>query len=101
MKHADMQCDHSNSLYESHILVCSDCGKSGLEGYLMNKDYPASFTEIFVDSDTGYNIVKINNHIDKVTFFKSYDRNAEYIGTFRNLSEALSAGSPSINPIGK
>lgn len=96
MRNPDWQCAHFNLWYEDGTLVCSDCKKRGLESYLENHDYPATFKEIFTDPDTGFSITKINNHVDKVTFFRSFNAKGECLGEFMNLHEALSIGTPSL-----
>jgi hypothetical protein len=79
------QCEHPNLRYDQHSLTCADCKQSGLEQHLKDGDFPASFTEVHLNSDTGFSVIRINNHVDKVTFFRSFDGNAEYLGTYHDL----------------
>lgn len=83
-------CEHVNQRYEWHSLTCSDCKQSGLELQLKDSDFTASFDEVHLNAETGFSVTRINNHVDKVTFFRSFDGNAEYLGTFHDLQEALS-----------
>lgn len=94
MKSPDWKCGHFNLWYENGSLVCSDCKNRGLEQYLEDSDFPATFKEIHKDPDTGFSVTKINNHVDKVTFFRSFDANAECLGEFIDLIAALSVGAP-------
>ncbi|TDF94684.1 hypothetical protein [Paenibacillus piri] len=83
------QCEHPNQRYHQHSLTCSDCKQPGLDQSLSENDYPALFTEVYLNSDTGFSVIKINNHIDKVTFYRGFDGNTECLGTFHDLQEAI------------
>ncbi|WP_079913063.1 hypothetical protein [Paenibacillus sp. 32352] len=87
MKHK--QCEHLNLRYIQHSLTCPDCKQSDLEQYIKDSDFPASINEVHLNIVTGLSVIRINNHVDKVTFFRSFDGNAECLGTFCDLSKAL------------
>ncbi|RUS44558.1 hypothetical protein [Cohnella sp. AR92] len=90
-------CEHVNHQYVRHSLICSDCKQSGQEQHLKDNDFPASFTEVHLNAETGFSVTRINNHVDKVTFFRSFDGNADYLGTFHDLQGALSTMGGSNN----
>jgi hypothetical protein len=83
------RCDHSNQLYVQHSLTCFVCKQSGLEQLLQPNDFPASFTEVHFNEETGYSVTRIENHVDKVTFFRILVGNAECIGEYHDLQEVL------------
>jgi RNA binding exosome subunit len=80
--------------YENNSLICSDCKKTSLQQYLEAQDFPATFTEIFKDPETGFSVTKINNHVDKETFFRCFDRHAACLGEFTDILQAMSIGAP-------
>ncbi|GMK39114.1 hypothetical protein PCCS19_21680 [Paenibacillus sp. CCS19] len=83
------QCENSNQQYVHHSLTCSDCKQSGLEQHLKDSDFPASFTEDHFNSETGFSVTRINNHVDKITFIRVFDGNAECVGEYHDLQEVL------------
>ncbi|MFC5531215.1 hypothetical protein [Cohnella yongneupensis] len=90
-------CEHSNQRYEQHSLTCSDCKQSGLEHQLKDSDFPASFNDVHLNAETGFSVIRINNHVDKLTFFRSFDGNAECLGEYHDLQEALLSEGVCIN----
>lgn len=87
-------CGHYNTWYKDGDLYCSDCRSTGLGHILKETDFPATFKQIFEDLDTGFAVTKINNHVDKHTFFRAFDRNVEMLIETNNLQAALAAGAP-------
>lgn len=89
-------CGHFNTWYKGGDLYCSDCRSTGLGHILNDKDFPATFKQIFKDEETGFTVDKINNHIDKRTFFRTFDRNAVLIVETDDLQLALASGAPKL-----
>jgi hypothetical protein len=92
MSHSIMshnRCDHSNQHYVQHSLTCFVCKQSGLEQLLQPNDFPASFTEVHLNEETGDSVIRIDNHVDKVTFFRIFDGNAECLGEYHDLQEVF------------
>jgi hypothetical protein len=52
-------CEHANQRYEEHSLTCLDCKQSGLEQDLKNSDFPASLTEVHLNSETGFSVKEL------------------------------------------
>lgn len=73
-----MICQHRATnpylIYRQNELVCLNCNQV-VDLELKEWDYPATFIQVHDDKETGYTIFKINDHINKRTYFRHFLEN--------------------------